>query len=70
MKATYILKKDCVINRIIMRLSAVEGLSCNDRFFDRTIVLDTNDSDDRKVMLFLNTLDLVEKIDVDWSEEQ
>ena len=70
MKAIYKLKQDCVINRIIMRLSAVEGLSCNDRFFDRTIVLDTNDSDDRKVMLFLNTLDLVEKIDVDWSEEQ
>lgn len=70
MKAIYKLKKDSVIHRIIMRLSAVEGVSCSDRFFDRTIVLDTDDSDDVKIITLLNTLNLVENINVDWSKEQ
>jgi hypothetical protein len=70
MKVIYKLKQDTVIHRIIMRLSAVEGISCSDRFFDRSIAIDTDDSDDLKIITMLNTLDLVENIDVDWNEEK
>jgi len=70
MKVRYTIKKDAVIRRIIMRLELVEGISCSHRFFDRTIVLDTDDNDDVKIILLINTLDLVEKIDMIWSDKE
>lgn len=69
MKATYHLTDNARLHTIIMRLEKIEEIPCEHRFVDRKIELDTEDYQDMKIIMFLNTVNAVKFIDVDWSEE-
>lgn len=70
MKTTYYLTDNARIHAIIMRLEKNEQVPCGHRFLDRKIELDTEDYHDMKIIRFLNTINVVKFIDVDWSDEK
>ena len=70
MKATYHLTDNARLHAIIRRLENIEQVSCEHRFLDRKIELDTEDYHDMKIIRFLNTINVVKFIDVDWSDEK
>ena len=70
MKATYHLTDNARLHAIIMRLEKNEKIPCEHRFVDRKIELDTEDYQDMKIITFLNTVNVVKFIDVDWSKDE
>ena len=64
MKAKYTLREDAVIHRIVMRLEKIDRIDINGRFDGRSIILNSDDAKDRKVMIMLNELDLIETIEL------